>query len=280
MQIKTLTVVGVGLLGGSVALAARRRNAAAQIIGVDPCPGVLDRARARGLVDEATPHLSEGVRQADLVIFCTPVDRIAGQVLAAALSCRPGTLLTDVGSTKAAIVREVRAELPGHITFIGGHPLAGSEKNGPENASPDLFKDRLVVLTPTHDAPSALLQRLSDFWQRLGARVRLMSPEEHDEALALTSHLPHLLASALAGLLPPELAELTATGFRDTTRLASGLPQLWEAIFLSNRDPLLQVMEQLESRLRLFCQALRNGDPRELHDLLLEGKVARDALNS
>ncbi len=185
-----------------------------------------------------------------------------------------------MGSTKAGIVREVQAGLSGDVTFIGGHPLAGSEKNGPENAGPDLFKDRLVVLTPTPDTPPAPLQRLSDFWQQLGARVRLMSPEDHDEALALTSHLPHLLASALAGVLPPELAELTATGFRDTTRLASGLPQLWQAIFLSNREALLRALGPLEARLQLFREALCHGDPEQLRQLLLQGKMVRDRLNS
>ncbi len=275
---RLLTVVGVGLLGGSVALAARRRDAATRIIGVDHWPAVLERARHLGLVDESASDLAEGVREADLVVVCTPVDRIAGQVLTAARFCRPGTLLTDVGSTKAAIVREVQGCLPGHVTFLGGHPLAGSEKNGPEHACASLFKDRLVVLTPTSETPPSALQILSDFWQRLGARVRSMSPEEHDEALALTSHLPHLVASALAGILPSELSELTATGFRDTTRLAAGLPLLWQAIFLSNRDALLQALDRLELHLQEFRQALEQGDASELHHLLLLGKVVRDAL--
>ncbi len=279
MQIQTLTIVGVGLLGGSVALAARCRGVADRIIGFNERPASLERARQLQVVDETTMDLAEAARQSDLMIFCTPVDRIPAQVLAAARSCRPGTLLTDVGSTKATIVCEVEAVLPGHVTFIGGHPLAGSEKSGPENASATLFQDRLVVLTPTAGTPPAPLQQLSDFWQRLGARVRLMSPEEHDLALALTSHLPHLVASALAGILPPELADLAATGFRDTTRLAAGLPHLWEAIFLSNREALLQALQRFEGQVARFHQGLREGDPQELRQLLQQGKAVRDSLN-
>jgi prephenate dehydrogenase len=279
MRIETLTVVGVGLLGGSVALAARRRDAARRIIGVDEAPIILERARQLGLVDEATPDLAEGARQADLMVFCTPVDRIAEQVLAAAGPCRPGTLLTDVGSTKAEIVRKVEAGLPAEVTFLGGHPLAGSHKSGPDHASADLFQDRLVVLTPTPRTPVGALQRLSEFWQRLGARVRLMSAEEHDQAVALTSHLPHLLASALAGILPPQLAELVASGFRDTTRLAASLPALWQGIFLSNREALLEALQHFEDQIQSFRQALVQGDGKALQQLLRQGKVARDSLS-
>jgi len=279
MRIKTLTVVGVGLLGGSVALAARRRGLPEHIVGIDQSPALLERVLRGGLIDEGSLDLADGVREADLVVFCTPVDRIAEQVLAAADACRPDTLLTDVGSTKEGIVRQVEALLPGHVLFVGSHPLAGSEKSGPENASAGLFKDRLVVITPTERTPAGSVNRVTAFWLDLGARVRLMSPEEHDRAVALTSHLPHLLAAALAGILPAELVELTATGFRDTTRLAAGDPHLWQAILLANREALLAALERLGGQVDRFREALLQGDGPALEQLLLQGKAIRETLS-
>jgi cyclohexadieny/prephenate dehydrogenase len=278
MAIQTLTVVGVGLLGGSVAMAARQRGLAERIVGVDQHPALLERVLRAGLVDEGSLALADGVREADLVVFCTPVDRIAEQVLAAAQACRPGTLLTDVGSTKGAIVRQVEQFLPSHISFVGSHPLAGSEKSGHENASAGLFKEQLVVVTPTDWTPTVSVNHVTAFWQDLGARVRVMGPEEHDRALALTSHLPHLLASALAGVLPLELLELTATGFRDTTRLAAGNPQLWQAIFLTNREAVVAGLEQLGNQLHRFREALVQGDGAAIEKLLEEGKQVREKL--
>lgn len=274
-HVEVLTIVGVGLIGGSAALAARARGVVDRIVGVDRSVGVLEKAVRLGVIDEATGDLAAGVARADLVLFGTPVDRIAELVLAAALHCRSGTLLTDVGSTKAAIVRAVSNRLP---SFVAGHPLAGSEKHGPEHATANLFQDRLVVLTPGADTSTAAVDRVSLFWQALGARVRRMCAEEHDRALALTSHLPHLAASALAGILPPELIDLTATGFRDTTRLAAGLPRLWEAILLVNRDWLLAALDDLIAQLHLFRQALADQDRDALVRLLEAGKRVRDAL--
>src|SRR5262249_24065968 len=153
------------------------------------------------------------------------VDRIADLVLRAAHVCRPGTLITDVGSTKAAIVHAVEGNLPPDVSFVGSHPLAGSEKQGPEYASADLFQNRLVLVTPTERTQPNATEESEHFCQALGARTRRLSPEDHDAAVAWTTHLPHLTAAALAGVLPSGLAEFTATGFRDTTRLASGSPE-------------------------------------------------------
>src|SRR5262249_41920008 len=155
------------------------------------------------------------------VVFCTPVDHIAEQVLQTAPHCRPGALLTDVGSTKAGIVHAVEGRLPAGVAFVGAHPLAGSEKHGPDAAAEELCQGRLVVLTPCRGAGNDL-DRAAEFWKALGARVRVMDAEEHDRALARTSHLPHLAASALAATVSGELLGLTASGFRDATRLAAG----------------------------------------------------------
>lgn len=280
MKLQTLTIVGVGLIGGSVGLAARRRGLARHVVGVGRSADSLARARAAGAIDEAALDLPAAVRRADVAVFCTPVDRIAGQVLASAPGCAPGTLLTDAGSTKATIVARLDGRLPDGVSFVGSHPLAGSEKRGPEHADADLFQGRLTVLTPGPHTDPAAVERTAAFWQALGSRARLMPPEEHDRALALTSHLPHLTAAALAGLLPDALRELTATGFRDTTRVAAGDPTLWSAIFAQNRDAVLQALARLTDRLGAFRTALEAGDWTTLDTLLAEAKKVRDALGS
>jgi prephenate dehydrogenase len=275
--IHTLSVVGLGLLGGSVALAARRRRAAARILGTDHCPAALDRAREAGLLDEAVTGLRPAVEPADVVVFCAPVDAIARLALSAAPFCRPGALLTDVGSTKARIVQDLDGRLPPGVDFVGAHPLAGSEKHGLEHARADLFDGRLVLLTPGPATERAALERARAFWESLGARAQTMAPEEHDRALALTSHLPHLVASALAGTLPPEWRGLTGTGFRDTARLAAGPPAVWAPVFRANRAAVLDALGRLEGQLARFREAL-GGEEALLEALLVEGKRARDGL--
>jgi prephenate dehydrogenase len=280
MRIGTLTIVGVGLIGGSVGLAARRRGVAARVIGAGRQPAPLERARQLGAIDVACLDLAEAVRRAEVAVFCTPVTLIAEQVRAAAAHCAPDTLLTDAGSTKAAIVRALDGHLPPCVSFVGSHPLAGSEKRGPDHADADLFEGRVTVVTPTPQTDPAAVERTTAFWRGLGSRVVFMGPEEHDRALALTSHLPHLLASALAGLLPPELGELTATGFRGTTRIAAGDPALWTGIFLQNRAALLESLGALQQQLDQFKAALTAADQATIDALLAHGKRIRDALGN
>jgi len=277
MRINTLAIVGVGLIGGSIALAARRRSVAERIVGIDHEAETRSRALREGMLDEAHPELS-AVAGADLVLFCTPVDRITAQVIEASAHCRPGTLLSDTGSTKAAILRDVSGRLPSSIEFIGSHPLAGSEKHGLANASAHLLEGRLVIVAPGPGSTDNALSRICDFWKDLGARVQVMGADEHDRALALTSHLPHLLSSALAVILPTEWYDLTATGFRDTTRLASGQPSLWSAIFRSNQAHLLGALGRLEEQLLSFRAALCQGDRAALERLLQQGKKIRDEI--
>jgi prephenate dehydrogenase len=280
MKIKTLTIVGVGLIGGSIGLAARARGLAEIVVGAGRRQTSLDRARSLGAINQGCLDAALAVRRADVAVFCTPVTHIVEQVLAAAPGCREGTLLTDVGSTKAAIVRDLEGHLPDGVAFVGSHPLAGSEKHGAEHANAKLFQDRVTVVTRTEHTDARALGRTAAFWQALGARVRVMTPEDHDQALALTSHLPHLLAAALAGLLPPELVDLTATGFRDATRVAAGEPSLWRGIFAQNRAAVLDALDRLRGRLDQFGQALAAEDQLALDALLVQAKRIRDALGS
>ncbi len=280
MRIGTLTIVGVGLIGGSVGLAARRRGLVGRVVGAGRQAATLERARQLGAIDEGCLDVTDAVRRAEVAVFCTPVTLIAEQVLAAAPGCAAGTLLTDAGSTKAAIVAALDGRLPPGVSFVGSHPLAGSEKRGPEHADADLFQGRVTVVTPAPRADRAAVERTIAFWQALGSRVVLMEPDEHDRALALTSHLPHLMASALAGILPRELHDLAASGFRDTTRIAAGDPSLWTGIFLQNRAALLEALGELQGQVMEFQKALMSGDSAAIDTLLARGKRSRDALGT
>jgi prephenate dehydrogenase len=280
MLFETVTIVGVGLIGGSIGLAARQRGVARHILGVGRSKASLDRAVAAGAITHGHSEIGPAVTSADLIIFCTPVDRIARQVKEAASYCRPAALLTDAGSTKGAIVRELEGELHGGIHFVGSHPLAGSEKKGVEHARPDLFEGRVTVVTPTPTSDAGAVERVIAFWKALGSEVRLLDPEAHDRALATTSHLPHLLAAALAGVLPEEWQPFAATGFRDTTRIASGDPALWAAIFRQNRAALAEAVRPFGERLALLLDAIDRDDEAGLLKLLTQAKQVRDALGS
>lgn len=278
MRINTLAIVGVGLIGGSIALAARRRGVTTRIIGIDQKQETLDRALRDGMLDEVGTDL-KAAASADLVLFCTPVNCIAAQVIDAAAHCRPGTVMSDTGSTKAAILREVRGRLPTGVEFLGSHPLAGSEKHGAANASAQLLEGRLVIVTPQTDSTDNALSRIREFWMALGASVQVMDADDHDRALALTSHLPHLVSAALAGILPAELYDLTAAGFRDTTRLAAGQPSLWSAIFQANQTHLLSAIDRLEEQFGRFRKALLEGDWAAIDSLLQQGKKVREDIS-
>jgi prephenate dehydrogenase len=275
-----LAIVGVGLIGASIGLAARRSGRFRPIIGVGRDSHSLERANKLQCVTETTTDLLQAAARADALIMCTPVDRIAEQILLAAPRCKPGALITDAGSTKAAIVARVESEMTGGALFVGSHPLAGSEKKGPEHARTDLFDGRLTLITPTARTSTAAIERATRFWESLGSRVTQISPEKHDEALAITSHLPHLVAAALAGILPRGLAELTASGFRDTTRLAGGDPQLWTAILAQNSENVAAALDRLQERLMRFKSALAAKDSAAIQELLLEAKKVRDDLGS
>jgi prephenate dehydrogenase len=280
MKFAQITIVGVGLIGGSVGLAAKARGVAGRVVGVGRDTRKLSHAVELGAIDSFTTDLAEGVRDAELVVVCTPVDRIADTILAAAPHCRPGTILTDAGSTKAGIVKAVQRGIRDGVEYVGSHPLAGSEKTGVEHARADLFADRVTVVTETPLTDEAAFFNVLDFWIALGSHAVQMTPEDHDDALAVTSHLPHAVAAAVAGSTSPDLLSLTAGGFRDVTRIAAGDPALWAAIFLANRDGVLSALAAFTDRLTEFRHLLEAGDGAGLVKWLAEGKQVRDALGS
>lgn len=280
MQRGILTIVGAGLIGGSIGLAAKARGLARTVRGLGRRRASLDEAMRVGAIDEGFVEPPAALQDADIVVFCTPVDRIAEQIVDYAQHCPNGALLTDAGSTKAAIVEAVAGKLPAGVHFVGSHPLAGSEKRGAGHADARLFEGRWTVVTRTPATDPAALERTVAFWEALGSRVSIMSPEAHDDALALTSHLPHLVAAALAGGLPADLFKLAATGFRDATRIAAGDPELWTAIFQQNREALLTALHRFNERFTNFWLALKRGDFAAVKTLLTEAKEVRDALGS
>jgi len=281
MPIAQLTILGVGLLGGSVGLAAKARGAALRIRGVGRDERNLARALSCGAIDSFSTDVTEAVADADIVVICTPVDCIAADVLDVANAAPAHCLITDVGSTKGNILAALAGKLSAiGPTFIPAHPLAGSEKRGSANASADLFVDRLVITTPTADTDGEATAAIEYFWRQLGARVLRMTPEEHDRALAFTSHLPHAMASALAAVTPAASSRSSAGGFRDSTRIAAGDPELWAAIFEANGPAVLGAVDHFLLRIQDFQRFVATGDHDGLIHWLAEGKRVRDALGS
>lgn len=277
-------IVGVGLIGGSIGLALRRAGVARRIIGVGRSAANLQRAIACGAIDQLVLESAGELPEVDLVIVCTPVDHVAKQVAWWANSAANGALVTDAGSTKARIVSEVDAQLhehnPRQARFIGSHPLAGSEKAGVEHARENLFDGRVVVITPTDRTPPSATVEVQELWKSLGAGVIPMTPAAHDQAVAATSHLPHMVASALAAVTPPDLLKLAAGGWLDTTRVAAGDVSLWQQILLENREPVLAALTKIEEELYLWRRALEQRDAAAIEALLQQGKTIRDAVGN
>lgn len=274
----TVAIVGVGLIGGSIGLALKQRRLARHVVGIGRRRSRLAQARRRGAVDSTTVALHRGVADAELTVVCTPVQQIADFVCRAAPHCPAGAVLTDAGSTKARIVSQLNGALANGAVFVGSHPLAGSEKQGVAYAHPDLFEGSVCVLTPSRATLKGAVTRVRRFWKSLGADVVQMTPEAHDRALAWTSHLPHLLAAALASSLPAKLFDLAASGFRDTTRVAAGDPELWAGIFAHNRQATLAALQELQRHVARYRSALERADADRLRKLLIQAKQNRDAL--
>lgn len=273
---QAIGIVGCGLIGCSIAAALKQRGFRGRIVGCGRPGTNLETALARGYVDAAETDLSKTVRSCDLVVVCTPVDRIVDDVRQAASACSKGTLITDAGSVKHSICGSLASGIPPGVTFIGSHPIAGSERQGCTHASPDLFVHHVCVLTPEPTAPRTEIDRLSVFWRLLGMTVVEMSAEAHDRALAQTSHVPHIVASSLAASLEPENRHLAAGGFLDTTRIASGDPKLWTAILSANSRDVAAGIRAVTERLNVFLGALEAGDEKTLAALLQFAKKNRD----
>lgn len=272
-----IAIIGIGLIGSSIALAARETGAARAVSLYDADAAVRTRARELSL-GEVFNDAAEAVKSADLVVLCVPV----GAMAAAAEACKPGlkigAIVTDVGSVKQAVVDSLATALPTHVYLIPGHPIAGTERSGPDAGFAALFHKRWHILTPTpgdeREAYAAAVAQLEDFWRALGADVERMAPDRHDVVLAVTSHLPHLIAfnivamaEDLESVTESEVVKYSASGFRDFTRIAASDPTMWRDVFLNNREAVLEVLGRFSEDLAALQRAIRWGDGDTLYTL-------------
>ncbi len=282
MQFRKITIVGVGLLGGSIGLAARQRKLAHEVAGYVRRSASLKDCERSGAVDFATSDLLAAVSNSDLIILCTPLAQMAAITKQFLPALKRGAIVTDVGSVKADVVREldsIIANAGAH--FIGSHPMAGAEKTGVAAARKNLFENAACVLTPTKKTKPAALKKMEQFWKLLGARVLKMDAVQHDLLVSRSSHLPHVVAATLAGLVlnpanPKPQAQLCATGFRDTTRIASGSPEMWRDIALANRKNVSQSVDAFVGELKRFQTALKKSDGKAVEKFFATAKQRRD----
>jgi len=284
LPFRHLAVIGLGLLGGSVARAAKAAFPAIRVTGHDADPAVRERARAIALTDGIADTAAEAVAGADLVVLCVPVGAMGDAARAMAPGLTPGVLISDVGSSKAGVAAALAEALPGH-RVIPAHPVAGTEQSGPDAGFATLFRNRWCILTPPVDADSADLARLVALWEAFGARVEVMDAEHHDLVLAVTSHLPHLIAYCIVGtasdlerVTQSEVIKYSAGGFRDFTRIAASDPTMWRDVFLTNREAVLDMLGRFNRDLTALEGAIRAGDGTELFDHFTRTRAIRRSI--
>ncbi len=272
MTFQKIAIIGLGLLGGSIGLAVREYLPGAATTGYDADPAARTAAENRGLVDQVCQTAADAVRQADLVVLCVPVGAMRDAALEIAPALPAGALISDVGSSKQSVAKALAGALPGRA-IIPAHPVAGTERSGPDAGFASLFQQRWCIITPPEDANPLLLTRLVQFWEALGANVEIMDAQHHDLVLAVTSHLPHLIAytivgtaSDLEGVTQSEVIKYSAGGFRDFTRIAASDPTMWRDVFLANKDAVLDMLQRFTEDLTGLQRAIRLGDGDQLFD--------------
>ena len=284
-MVERLALIGIGLIGSSIAWAAKRDGVAGEIVCSARSAASRERALELGFVDRAFDSNAEAAADADLVILCTPVGVVGS--IAAEISDRlkPGATVSDVGSVKHAVIRDVGRHIPAGVHFIPGHPVSGTEQTGPDAGFAELFDGRWCILTPLPETDADALARLTEFWRRLGSRVEIMDAEHHDLVLAITSHVPHLIAYNIVGtaddleaVTQSEVIKYAAGGFRDFTRLAASDPTMWRDVFLNNRDAVLEMLSRFSEDLSALQRAIRWGDGEALFDLFTRTRRIRRAI--
>ncbi|MBX7481971.1 prephenate/arogenate dehydrogenase family protein [Qipengyuania qiaonensis] len=284
MTIECVAIIGLGLIGGSIGLAVQEMLPDIATTGWDADTEVRRRAAGRGLVGMVCETVAEAVGEADLVILCVPVGAMGHAAEAIAPHLKPGTIVSDVGSSKNSVGAALSAALPDAV-IIPAHPVAGTEKSGPEAGFAELFRHRWCIVTPGNDAPQDAVDAVSGFWEGLGAKVEVMDADHHDLVLAVTSHIPHLIAYTIVGTASDledvtrgEVIKYSAGGFRDFTRIAASNPTMWRDVFLSNRDAVLEVLGRFTEDLSLLQRAIRNGDGDTLFDLFERTRTIRRSI--
>lgn len=284
MTISRVAIIGLGLLGGSIGLAVKARAAQIVTTGYDRSPAVREEAAALGLVGTVRETPEAAVEGADLVILCVPVGAMEEAARAIAPGLKPDAIISDVGSSKQAVAEALARALPGH-TIIPAHPVAGTEQSGPDAGFATLFANRWCIITPPAGADPAAVEALSAFWTQLGSKVELMDAAHHDLVLAVTSHIPHLIAYTIVGtasdledVTESEVIKYSAGGFRDFTRIAASDPVMWRDVFLTNRVAVLEMLGRFTEDLTALQRAIRSGDGDTLFDLFTRTRAIRRAV--
>lgn len=279
---RRLVVVGLGLIGASICRAARAQKLANVVVGCDANPAVRARALEIDLVDEMAETLEAGVVGADLVMLCTPVGAMGAVAAQIGPLLAPGTIVSDVGGVKVSVIEAVGPHLPDGVHFVPGHPVAGTEYSGPDAGFATLFVNRWLILTPPEGTDPAAVERTAAFWTATGANIEIMTPAHHDIVLAITSHVPHLIAynivrtaSDLEKVTQAEVMKFSAGGFRDFTRIASSDPTMWRDVFLNNRDAVLEMLGRFNEDLSQLQRMVRDGDGAGLFDLFTRTRAIR-----
>lgn len=280
-----IALVGIGLIGSSLARVIRREGLAGHVAISTRSEATLKRAEALGLGDSYTTDAKEAVRDADLVIVSVPVGSSGAVAEEIAPALKKGAILTDVGSTKASVIAQMQPHVPEGVHFIPGHPLAGTEKSGPDAGFADLFDNRWCIFTPLPGTDPGALERLSEFWRRCGANIDTMDPQHHDMTLAIVSHLPHIIAYNIVGtaddlesVTKTEVIKYSASGFRDFTRLAASDPTMWRDVCLHNKDAILEMLARFSEDLAFLQRAIRWGDGDKLFDLFTRTRAVRRSI--
>ncbi len=280
-----MALIGLGLIGSSIAWAAKKQGLAGSIVGTARTPATRRTAKRLGFIDEAVATAAEAVEGADLVIICTPVGTYKHIAEEIAPHLAPGAILSDVGSVKQTVVRDVSPFLPEGVHFVPGHPIAGTEHSGPESGFAELFQGRWCILTPVAHTDAKAVAKLRKFWERIGSKVDIMDAAHHDKVLAITSHLPHLIAYTIVGTatdlenhLKSEVIKFAASGFRDFTRIAASDPVMWRDIFLNNKEAVLEMIGRLSEDLAAMQRAIRWGEGDKLQDLFTRTRAIRRSI--
>ena len=284
MTIQRVAIIGLGLLGGSIGLAVKEHLPQVETAGWDRDPATRARAAERGLVGTVCETGAEAVAGADLVVFCVPVGAIGAVAADLAAAIPADAVISDVGSSKLSVAKALAEALPGHCV-IPAHPVAGTERSGPDAGFASLFHNRWCIITPPEGVDADKLAALSTFWEGLGAKVELMDPQHHDLVLAVTSHLPHLIAytivgtaSDLEGVTQSEVIKYSAGGFRDFTRIAASDPTMWRDVFLTNKDAVLEMLQRFSEDLTALQRAIRWGDGDTLFELFTRTRDIRRSI--
>jgi cyclohexadieny/prephenate dehydrogenase len=280
--IDRLALIGTGLIGSSIARAARAQGAARTIVATARSAATRQRVIELGIADEVVNSNAEAARGADLVIISIPVGQSGAVAEEIAGELKPGAIVSDVGSVKAAVLKAMAPHIPPGVHFIPAHPVAGTEHSGPDAGFAELFVDRWCILTPPPDSDPQAVERLAAFWRLLGAKVESMSAEHHDLVLAITSHVPHLIAYTIVGtadelsaVTRSEVLQFSAGGFRDFTRIAASDPTMWRDVFLANKDAVLEMLGTFQEDLSTLTRAIRRGDGDTLFDLFTRTRAIR-----